>query len=493
MNTLRRSRWLVLTLVVALVAAMLPATLAHAQGGGNISYGSTVSGQLSNASYFDVWQFQGSKGDRIRIVMNGDATLDPYLGLLDANTEQVVAEDDDSAGNSDALLELTLPANSSYLIVATRYDFDAGSSQGSYTLTLTAANVPTDGPGTDDPIVEEDVEVAPGVYYKGDVPVGEPVSGSISADAWAHGYSLELQAGQQVLIGMFADGSTVDAYLIFSIDGGDVLAEDDDSGAQFDFAVKTDAFLNLTVQEDGVYYIIATRAGLDAGKTTGAYALLVEFPEGASNQPETPDEGAPDGVQYQGDIASGDTVSGSISAGTFVYLYTYNGQAGETITITMNGTGGLDAYLGLLDPADNVIAEDDDSAGGMNAQITVTLPESGVYVIVATRNGLDEGKTTGDFELIISGEAETDLGGFGGLPGRAFDTPEGTFYLPGFGASDDPAKNTPIEDFLGGGSDDLPGRAFEVETFPFRLTGFGATNDPAKFSDLQSFLDSFRE
>jgi hypothetical protein len=149
------------------------------------------------------------------------------------------------------------------------------------------------------------------------------------------------------------------------------------------------------------------------------------------------------------------------------------GTAGEQITITMTGSGGLDAYLGILDPDNNVIAEDDDSAGGTNAQISIRLPESGSYLIVATRVGLDQGSTTGPYTLTIAAGTPpppvgttTTTGGFGGLPGRAIESEQGTFYLRGFGASDNDAKCTALAVFSGVCvSSAVPGRA---EALPLR-------------------------
>ncbi len=156
------------------------------------------------------------------------------------------------------------------------------------------------------------------------------------------------------------------------------------------------------------------------------------------------------------------TAEQTITSDSYFHIYGFEGQAGDEITITMRGEGELDAYLGLIDPGDEVIAEDDDSAGGMDAQITISLPESGVYLIIASRNGLDAGTTTGGYTLeVIAGTPATTstnsgVPSFTGLPGRALmDDSGSTFYLSGNGQSDDPAKNTPIENFAGS---DLPGR-----------------------------------
>ena len=464
-SSFRFSRLMALALVAALLVALVPALPKAQAAGGVMAYGDTVSGQIDSKTYFELWQFDGNKGDRVRITMTGSGGLDPYLGLIDGATEQVLAEDDDSAGNSNALIDMTLSASGSFVIVATRYDFDQGTSQGQYSLELAGNNSPTSNPAAP----SEPQELEPGVFFMGVMTLGEPVTGEISANSYAQIYSVDLQAGTQIVAGMFAgEGSSVDAYLIFATEAGDVLAEDDDSGAEV-FGNKTDALVSLTVQQTGSYLVVATRSGLDAGKSAGAYMMFVGVPE-----PEEPQEPVsnelPPGMVYMGDIAAGGTGSGTITSDAYMHLYTLEGTAGDEITITATGTGGLDAYLGLLDPNDEVIAEDDDSAGGTDAQIAITLPESGTYIIIMTRNGIDQGTSTGDYTLQVTAgtpaapTGQTGVGGFGGLPGRAFAVDGGTFYLRGFGATDDPAKASPVQGFIN--SQALPGRGAGLRTLP---------------------------
>ncbi len=469
----RFARWMALAMVMVLAMGLVPAHSVGAQaGGGAIAYGDTVSGKLDNTNYFELWQFSGSKGDHVQIVMVGDGQLDAYLGLLDAASEQVLAEDDDSAGGSDAALELTLPASGDYAIIATRYNFDAGTSQGKYKLSLTGGgggNPQNVSNTTTTTTSTEPVEIETGVWYMGDIPLAESVSGGIDSQHYAQLYSLNLDAGTDLVVAMLADGSALDAYLIFMNEAGDVLAEDDDSGAQIDGAGKTDAFISLTIPETGAYYVVATRAGVDQGQTDGNYVLLAAIPD-SQPDPQAPvqeqpvsNNDLPEGVAAMGSIAAGDQGSGTISGDAYINVWGFDGQAGEQVTITMRGEGGLDAYLGIIDPNNEVIAEDDDSGGGSDAQVSLRLPESGTYVIVATRNGIDAGTSTGDYTLeVTSGTPEpptgqTGIGGFGGLPGRAFPMDNGpTFYLRGTGASMNPDKSQAIEQFATRSA--LPGR-----------------------------------
>jgi len=64
--------------------------------------------------------------------------------------------------------------------------------------------------------------------------------------------------------------------------------------------------------------------------------------------------------------------------------WTFAGEADQTIAIYMGTTdGNLDSYLTVLGPDGSFIAEDDNSGGGLDSLIFVTLPDSGQYLIEA--------------------------------------------------------------------------------------------------------------
>lgn len=457
----RISRLLALALVFAMVMALLPTmTRVEAQGGDEIAYGDVVTGSITAQAYYELWVFDGQKGDQVEILMQGDGNLDPYLGLVDFVADELLVEDDDSAGNSNALIQITLPATSTYLIVATRYNFDIGTSIGQYTLSLRGGNGPTPvgDPVANEPAgVDEPVEIEAGVWYMGDLAVDTQVSGAIANNAFAQLYSIELGAGEELMAAMMADGGNLDCYLFFTDADFNLLAEDDDSGADIGLG-PMDALLNVTVKVAGTYYVIATRANVDIGVTTGNYVLVAGAPDAAPEpEPNQVDDGLPPGVDFIADVVVGQAMSGTITATSFMHLYTLEGFAGDQVTIIMEGTGGLDAYIGLLDPAGELLAEDDNSGGNLNAMITYTLPANGSYLIAATRAGIDEGATVGAYTLVVNAgppavvepDAGAGLAGFGGLPGRAIEADGGTFYLRGNGASGDPAKSPAIEAFMG--------------------------------------------
>ncbi|WP_204140408.1 tetratricopeptide repeat protein [Halomicronema sp. CCY15110] len=68
--------------------------------------------------------------------------------------------------------------------------------------------------------------------------------------------------------------------------------------------------------------------------------------------------------------------------GSYFNVYTFEGQAGETVSIEMLSEA-FDTYLLLRGPEGQVIAQDDDGYGGTNSLIVVTLPATGTYRVIA--------------------------------------------------------------------------------------------------------------
>lgn len=102
----------------------------------------------------------------------------------------------------------------------------------------------------------------------------------------------------------------------------------------------------------------------------------------------------------QSSLRAGQTVSGHLGGSdptmgddSFYDLWSYRGRAGERVKVTLRSDD-FDSYLAvgrMVNGRFEEIAEDDDGAGGSDAQVVLTLPESGVYAIRA--NTLFGGKT----------------------------------------------------------------------------------------------------
>lgn len=83
-------------------------------------------------------------------------------------------------------------------------------------------------------------------------------------------------------------------------------------------------------------------------------------------------------------------------------MYSFEGKAGQQIAIEMSSQD-LDSYLILLNSDGSELAQDDDSGGGKNAKIIVTLPATGEYILLA--NSYEAGES-GDYQLKLRIAAE---------------------------------------------------------------------------------------
>jgi len=107
-----------------------------------ISYGQTVSGELTDWEMEQDWRFEGSAGDAVTIYAPGVNNLDTYLELYGPNGDLLTEDDDGGAGRVDwaALIErYTLPTSGTYRINVWAWGSDGYCcATGGYDLTLTS-------------------------------------------------------------------------------------------------------------------------------------------------------------------------------------------------------------------------------------------------------------------------------------------------------------------------------------------------------------------
>jgi hypothetical protein len=251
---------------------------------------------------------------------------------------------------------------------------------------------------------------------------GDTVEGEITDDQFAIVYSFEGEEGDVVTITMVnaSRSGGLDPFVQVVNEDGEVLAENDDADEDADLDNNLDSQIaEFELPEDGEYFIIATRFGFENGGSTGEFELTLEEGGGGGGRDEDEDADEDDGGSG-GDVGEaeaieyGDTVEGEITDDQFAVVYSFEGEEGDVVTITMVDTsrnGELDPYLILLDENGEVIAENDDAERGarlpddLDSQIAeFELPEDGVYTIVATRYQFEDGAGEGEFELTLEGD-----------------------------------------------------------------------------------------
>lgn len=98
---------------------------------------------------------------------------------------------------------------------------------------------------------------------------------------------------------------------------------------------------------------------------------------------------------HRGALAEGDAESGPHDS--YTDDYAFDVAPGMEIAITMTSDD-FDAYLVLVDGDDEILFEDDDSGGGLHAQITAVAPNGGTYRVRATSR---TGGSTGAYALTL--------------------------------------------------------------------------------------------
>lgn len=342
--------------------------------------GTPLEGELTETQRALQYAFDGTAGQSVVISMqtlSGD--LDAYLSLATFNGE-LLAEDDNSGGGTDALLTFTLPESASYIITATHSRDAAPPGVGSFSLQL---GLDGEGalpglPSAPQPALAVGARMQP-------LPRGEQVRGALSESARFTLYWFEGTAEETITL-VPEPGTSLQAQLVLYNASFNELGRNVPGSP-----------LSANLPAAGVYFV---KVGLPVeGSLGGNYAFTLG--DAASLAPTAPPREVQPG---QTAIAYGETVSGAISDTITSYSFQFSGNEGDSISISMLRAGGnLDSYLYLFTSGGAVVAQDDNSGGpNGDARIETTLPGAGDYLIIATRLNEDAGITTGNFLLTLN-------------------------------------------------------------------------------------------
>lgn len=338
-----------------------------------IAVGGSAFGELTDddalqedESFYDLYTFQGVAGQRYAIALSSPG-FDTYLHVgtgTGADFDELERNDD--ADGTDSRIVFTPDRSGTYSIQASSY---GPGETGDYSISIRELAPP--GPLTIVPIE-----------------IGESVSGMLDLDdqvaedgSYFDVYRFHGTAGQR--IGVSQHSEDFDSYLqLGSMSDGDFEAEysDDDSGGGLDSRIIA------TLSRSGEFLVRAN--SLSPGET-GAYTLVVE---------ELPPPGPPSvrsidiGQTLNGRLEPSDAL---LDDGSHYDVYTFHGTAGQRVRVTLR-SGDFDAFLAFGRWQDGEIRltdTDDDSGGGLDSELVVTLPATGAYAFRA--NSLNAGELGG--------------------------------------------------------------------------------------------------
>ncbi len=401
-----------------------------------INYGDALVGEVVNTDEGVVFSFEGRAGEVVQIQAIGN-NVDTILRLVDFDGNIIAENDDQTESNFNALIEATLPIDSTYYIGV------AGYTTGTFTLILlnqSAAPVQT----------QNQTSNQTQASGEGVLQYGDSVSGTTIDIDNAVLYTFSGTAGDVVSLYATSDVNT-DTYLVLADINGTTLAEHDDVSES-----DLSSFIEYTLPASGEYLIGVF--GYDAGPFT----LLLDRAGSGSTTPVTNTEPA------------GQTFTGSIDNTTpYVEIPITVATAGSTITIDAQATSGdLDAYLGLFYNGEVVAENDDRQEGDTNPFIEYPNAAAGEYIIAITRYDFEEGKTTGSYLLsvnvvaantsIVSNTNTTVTTTVADLTSRGYPTldaqPEAEWTVLAYYGGDNNLHDSAMADLnefeLGGGSTD---------------------------------------
>jgi len=202
----------------------------------------------------------------------------------------------------------------------------------------------------------------------------------------------EATTGMHLVLEMNDSDYGLDPYMYLLDENCDVIDEDDNSGP------NDDAYIEFTVPADGVYTAICTsaNAGETADYTFEIYEIVPTLGEYCEHDAWTASCGD-SSTQYA--LNNQDATDGPRGTDYYYDDVEFDGTSGDLVEILVESQD-FDTYIYLLDESCNVLDEDDDSGGGTDSLISVTLPADGVYTMVFTSYyDLNSGQdATGDYD-----------------------------------------------------------------------------------------------
>jgi hypothetical protein len=127
---------------------------------------------------------------------------------------------------------------------------------------------------------------------------------------------------------------------------------------------------------------VALMVALGITLTIGAANAQQKPPPVQSSPPSAASSTIPTlqlGRPVNGNLSNSDML---LDDNSFADPYEFNGQAGQRVIITMNSTV-VDPFLMVLGPNNFRQTHDDIAAGNLNSRLELTLPDTGVYNIIA--------------------------------------------------------------------------------------------------------------
>jgi len=227
-------------------------------------YGDLVNGAIDDDTTSQMYTFVGLAGETVQITMKASngSTLDCYLELQTADGTVLEANDDIVTGQvRDSRIVAELPADGTYVIVASRYQGpDAAPTSGTYELSLERVD--------NEALIGVSPVLVPIAY-------GQTLAGEISDEQYLLFYVFDGRAGDTVSVRVAHTSGNLDTVLhLYRAEGTQwvEIASNDDSptGGTFEPMLS-----RVILPQTGKYLIAVHRYGLDREAGTGTFTVTL--------------------------------------------------------------------------------------------------------------------------------------------------------------------------------------------------------------------------
>jgi len=303
------------------------------------------------------WQYQGKANTYLTAGVQAEDLVDPRLALYGPDGTLLTSDDDSGSSLNPEIFEFELPVDGTYTLHA-----QTNAKTGMVTLNINSSSRTTGG---------------------GPLAMGSTQTGTLKPDR-SHLWSFEGQAGQ--IINLTMTSTDFDPFLEVRDSRGAILAENDDFQGSNNSAINL-----LTLPADDSYTVIARGV---TQQDRGDYQITLKTVK----------------VTPGGGPLANDAPTQALLTPGQTDRWTFEAEANSYITVNLKSTQ-LDTYLELYSPEGDLLLEDDDSGGGLNAALLDFLvPQAGQYqlVVKSAREGATNG---GVYEILLTVTKNLDTTG----------------------------------------------------------------------------------
>ena len=323
-------------------------------GGGPIALDETLTGSLNADGQLDVWTFEAAAGDIVTVEMRSSTPqyLDSFLELVSPGGLTLIVNDDGGTGLDARIANFVLPEDGTYTIRASGLN----NSRGSYTISLQAGRppTPTPPPPTAGP--------SPTPFDRA-VSLGETVQARAMPGGVGDRFEFQVDEPRIVEVRLQVLDGPASLQLVLREPGGP-------EHVLVDYAIMSElTFLPSVFLPVAGNYVFTV---INGEPREIAYTFAIDLSEIAATG--------------GGELAYGQGVSGELLFPGQQDYWTFQGRAGDAVTIVMNGIN-MDSYVALRNQAGITLTQNDDveGSGTLNARINnFILPEDGTYTIIAS-------------------------------------------------------------------------------------------------------------